>query len=232
MNRWIVCLKHGTKYSVDYVNKLYNMSKRHSKLSFNFACITEDPVGLNPEIKHIAIPKYLSLQGWWYKPWVFSDELPLSGTIMFLDLDIVIINNFDELWSYRPESFCIIRDFNRSTVKDWNKFNSSVFKFEKGSHNYVWNNFIKDTSIMKRMHGDQDWIYSQVKKNFCFWPDAWMQSYKWEVRNRQDVVRIDNKRVFKNITNPIIRPDTKMLVFHGDPKPSEVKDPIVVDNWQ
>ena len=59
-----------------------------------------------------------------------------------------------------------------------------------------------------------------------------MQSYKWEIRNRQDVVRVDNKRIFKNVANPIIRPDTKMLVFHGDPKPSEVQDPIVVDNWK
>jgi hypothetical protein len=232
MDKWIVCLKHGTKYSSDYVNKLYNMCKRNSKALSGFACITEDPSGLNPDIKHISIPKYLSLQGWWYKPWVFSSELPLTGTILFLDLDIVIINNFDELWSYRPESFCIIRDFNRSTVKDWNKFNSSVFKFQKDTNNYVWDNFIKDTSIMKRMHGDQDWIYSQVKKNFSFWPDEWMQSYKWEIRNRQDVVRVDNKRIFKNVANPIIRPDTKMLVFHGDPKPSEVQDPIVVDNWK
>ena len=26
---FIVCLKHGTKYSSEYVNKLYNMVKRH-----------------------------------------------------------------------------------------------------------------------------------------------------------------------------------------------------------
>lgn len=232
MNRWIVCLKHGTKYSSDYVNKLYNMCNRHGKIPFNFACITEDPNGLNPNIRPIAIPKYLDIQGWWLKTWVFSNELPLMGTILFLDLDIVIIQNFDELWSYQPESFCIIRDFNRSIHKEWDKYNSSVFKMVKGSHSYVWDNFIKDTSVTKKMHGDQDWIYSQIKKNFCYWPDSWMQSYKWEIRNRQDVIRVDNKRMFKNIDNPIINPETKILVFHGEPKPSEVKDPIVVDNWQ
>jgi hypothetical protein len=232
MNKWVVCLKHGQKYDAKYVNILYNMCKRQSKTNFGFACITEDSSGLNPDIKIIPIPKHVSLQGWWYKPWVFSDELPLTGTILFLDLDLVIIRNFDEIWSYRNDSFCIIRDFNRSTVKDWNKFNSSVFKFEKGSHGYVWENFIKDTSVMKRMHGDQDWIFSQIKKNFVFWPDSWMQSYKWEVRNRQDVVRIENKRIFKNVANPIIHPETKILVFHGDPKPSEVQDPIIVDNWR
>lgn len=231
MNRWIVCLKHGQKYDSIYVNKLYNMCKRNSKISFGFACITEDASGLNPEIKHIAIPNHLSLNGWWYKPWVFSNELPLEGTILFLDLDIVIIQNIDELWSYHPDSFCIIRDFNRSVQKDWNKFNSSIFKLTKGSHSYVWTNFIKDTSIMRKMHGDQDWIFSQITKNFQFWPDQWMQSYKWEIRDRQEIIRVDNKRVFKNIRSPIINQETKILVFHGDPKPSDVQDPIVVANW-
>jgi hypothetical protein len=28
-----------------------------------------------------------------------------------------------------------------------------------------------------------------------------------------------------------INPDTSILVFHGDPKPEQVKDPIIVSNW-
>ena len=30
----ILCVKHGTKYSADYVNKLYNMVSRHCNISF------------------------------------------------------------------------------------------------------------------------------------------------------------------------------------------------------
>jgi hypothetical protein len=40
------------------------------------------------------------------------------------------------------------------------------------------------------------------------------------------------KRVFRDVVNPDIDARTKILVFHGDPKPSEVKDPIIVDNWR
>ncbi len=232
MDKWLVCLKHGKKYSADYVNKLYNMVKRNTKTNFGFACITEDPSGLNPEIRVIDIPKYLSLSGWWYKPWIFSQELPLTGTILFMDLDLVIIKNIDELWDFENNKFVIIRDFNRSTVKTWDKFNSSVFKFQKGTFNFVWDNFIKDPSIMKKMHGDQDWIYYSIKQNFAFWPDEWIRSYKWEVRNRKDIIKVGMKRVFNQIDTPPIEKRTKILVFHGEPKPEDVQDPVIVNNWQ
>lgn len=231
MSNWVVCLKHGTKYSSEYVNRLFNMCKRHITVPFNFACITENSTGIDPSIKIIPVPQ-IAVAGWWYKPWVFSDEIPIDGTILFLDLDIVIINNIDMVWTYQPEKFCIIRDFNRSTIKEWNKFNSSIFKFQKGNFSFVWDNFIKDTSVTKRLHGDQDWIFNQVKRNFSFWPDEWMQSYKWEIRNRQDIIKVGIKRQFKDVANPKIDPRTKILVFHGDPKPDEVRDPIVVDNWR
>ncbi len=228
---WLVCLKHGDKYSAEYVNKLYNMAKRHSTVPFKFACITEDPGGLNSDIVHIPIPNH-KLSGWWYKTWIFSNELPINGNILFFDLDVVIIKNIDQLWTYRPGQFCIIRDFNRHTVKTWEKFNSSVFRFRKGEYAFVWDNLVKDMSAIKRLHGDQDWIYSQIKGGFSFWPDEWMQSYKWEIRNKNDLVRDKhNRRVFREIAYPKIDPRTSVLVFHGDPKPSEVEDPIVVQNW-
>jgi len=163
---------------------------------------------------------------------VFSSELPLEGTIIFLDLDIVIIDNIDSLWTYNPGRFCIIRDFNRSSIRDWSKFNSSIFKFEKGNFQFVWDNLIKDITVTRKMHGDQDWIYSQIRNNYQFWPDEWIQSYKWEIRNRNDVIKVGLKRQFKEVANPKVDPRTKILVFHGDPKPDEVKDPIIVDNWQ
>lgn len=230
--KWIVCLKHGTKYSSEYVNKLYNMTKRHSTMPFNFACITENSQGLDSNIHIIPLPKDIILSGWWYKPYVFSSELPIDGTILFLDLDLVIVNNIDYLWTYEPEKFCIIRDFARSRIKQWSKFNSSVFRLEKGQHSKVWDNLVSDSTITKRMHGDQDWIYNQITKNFSFWPDQWIQSYKWEVRSKNELVGVNSGRRFVNVANPRINQGTSILVFHGDPKPEHVQDPIIIDNWK
>ena len=208
------------------------MVRRHCTVPFGFACITEDPSHINQDIKIIPVPQLNGIQGWWYKPWVFSQELPLEGTIIFLDLDIVIIGNIDSLWTYNPDKFSIIRDFNRCSIKDWSKFNSSIFKFEKGRFDFVWNNLIRDITITRKLHGDQDWIFNQIRQNFVFWPDEWIRSYKWEIRSRNDVIKVGLKRQFKEVANPKIEPGTKILVFHGDPKPDEVQDPIIVDNWQ
>lgn len=231
MDKWIVCLKHGDKYSSVYVNRLYNMTKRHSKANFKFACLTENSSGLNPNIIVIPLPS-VDLVGWWYKVWIFDSDFPLKGQLLYMDLDIVIINNFDHMWDFEPDKFSIIRDFNRKFISNYEKFNSSIFKLKTGSFPHVWNNLKVNPDMMRRLHGDQDWIFKQIKSNFTFWPEDWIQSYKWEIRSKNDLIAENGKRKFKNIAAPFIKNDTSFLVFHGDPKPEDVKDPIIVDNWQ
>jgi len=230
--RWVICLKYGDKYNADYVNKLFNMVKRHNTMPVKFACMTENPRGLNSEITIIPLPLDIGLNGWWYKPYVFSDKFPISGTLLFLDLDIVIIRNMDNFWNYKPDKFCIIRDFTRFMVPEWKRFNSSVFRFQSHSIPNVWNNLVKDLTIMRRMHGDQDWIFDQVKEGFEFWPDEWCQSYKWEIRNKNEIIGFGKERKFNQIKEVPIKSQTSILVFHGDPKPEDVLDPLVVDNWK
>ncbi len=227
---YIVCLKYGTKYSATYVNTLFNMCSRHTS-NFKFVCMTDDATDINPEIQIIDLPN-CGITGWWYKLWVFSGEFPLKGTILFLDLDLVIVNNIDYLWTYKSKQFCIIRDFNRVTVKNWAKFNSSVFRFESQSLTSVWDSFISDTRQMVNYHGDQDWLYDKIKTDFNYWPDIWIQSYKWEVRNRGELISDENRVLsFMTIAEPLINHQTGILAFHGTPNPCQVEDPIIVNNW-
>lgn len=226
--RWVVCLKHGTKYSAEYVNILYSMVTRHSTKPFKFACITENPTGLDSNILHVPLP-YYKLTGWWFKPWVFSAEFPLVGDIMFMDLDIVIIDNIDELWEYEPTKFCIIKDFVKAFIPTYSKFNSSVFRFKSHEYNWVWDKIANDLSLTKQYQGDQDYITEEIKDNYAFWPDDWVKSYKWEIRDKKELISVNNKLNFNTIAN--IKSDAKILVFHGDPKPHAVLDPLIVNNW-
>lgn len=229
----VVCLKYGSKYPAHYVNRLHNMVRRHTTSDVGFYCITENPEGLDTHINVIPLPTYKNLEGWWYKPFVFSKDFPVKGKLLFLDLDVVIIKNIDSFFSHSDSKFCIIRDFTRSMVPNWDKYNSSVFRLDSGSLDHVWSSLIKDTSVTRRLHGDQDWIYEKVKDNVEFWPDMWCQSYKWEIRSRAELVGSGRQKTFATVLDkPKIKSDTKILVFHGDPKPEQVKDPIVVDNWR
>lgn len=230
---YVVCLKHGHKYSSDYVNNLYNMVKRNLTVPFEFVCFTENTTDLLPIIKTLPLPDIKDMTGWWYKPMFFNKDLPLKGTILFMDLDVVVFENIDRLFTYKPEKFCIIRDFNRHVRPDWNKMNSSVFRIQTGQHSHVYDDFIYNPAQAKRLHGDQDWIFLQTKdKEFEFWPDNWIRSYKWEMRGKPDMTFIGGKRNFKTIGEPVIQQDNCIAVFHGDPNPKECRDPWVVDNWK
>jgi hypothetical protein len=233
--RYVVCLKYGNKYSADYVNKLYNMVKRNLTLDHEFVCFTEDAIGIDPAIRIEPIPLISGVTGWWYKPMFFNPRLSLQGTLLFFDLDVVIFRNIDYLFTYKPGEFCIIRDFNRFVIKNYDKFNSSIFRLETTQymHSNVYEHFMANPSgPVSRYHGDQDWIRFCVKKDYNYWPIEWIQSYKWEMRGKPKYDKQPRgHRDFETNGNPMILDDTSVAVFHGDPNPHNCKDQWVIDNW-
>ena len=54
--RHILCMKWGTKYGPEYVNRLYGMVRRHLMGDFNFVCLTDDANGIRPEVQCLPIP--------------------------------------------------------------------------------------------------------------------------------------------------------------------------------
>jgi hypothetical protein len=97
----------------------------------------------------------------------------------------------------------------------------------------VYDNFIYNPSQATKLHGDQDWIYLQTKdKEFEFWPDDWIRSYKWEMRGKPDMTFIGGRRNFKTIGEPIIEENNSIAVFHGDPNPADCQDPWAIENWR
>lgn len=47
----VVCVKYGTKYGADYVNKLFNGIRKNLKLKHVFTCFTDNSEGLDHRIK-------------------------------------------------------------------------------------------------------------------------------------------------------------------------------------
>ena len=208
------------------------MCKRHSSTPFKFYCITDNPYDLDNNIIVKPIPD-MKLYGWWFKPYVFCRDNNFGSDVLFLDLDVVIHSSIDKLWEFSPGSFCIIRDFTRKMNPKWEKYNSSVFKFRPKDYYWVWDDFVKNHSkIVSKHHGDQDYLYSILQRTASFWPDNWIQSYKWEMRDRNEVRLMNGKRNFINTKDPIVLSDCCIAVFHGEPNPQDVKDPWVIKHWQ
>ena len=232
MKKNIVCLKWGDKYSPQYVNILYNMCKRNCTVDYDFVCLTENSHGLKSEIIVKPLPK-IPLHGWWMKPYVFARENNFTGEVLFLDLDLIVYKNIDKLWFHNTSDFLIIRDFTRVMNNGWKKFNSSVFKFTANNYHYIWDDFSENhRSIVPKNFGDQDYLYNLLHNKAKTWPDPWITSYKWEMRNRDEIAVIKGKRNFTTVRNPNIPNDGCIAVFHGDPNPHEVRDPWVIENWK
>ena len=214
-DKTIVCLKYGTKYSSDYVNKLYQMVLRHCNYDYKFVCLTDNPTGLNSNIHTILLNTYDDIQGWWYKTFLFDPSYGLEGSILFIDLDVVIFSNIDKFFNYEPDNFCISRGFRKDNR---NGMNSSCFRFNAGTHKFLYDDFMNDrTNIMKRLQGDQDWIQEKMT-DFFFWPDKWLMSYKWDMVDKNKDVKYDSS--------------TSIAVFHGEPKPHELKTLWIKENWR
>jgi hypothetical protein len=95
----------------------------------------------------------------------------------------------------------------------------------------VFDTFINDyRSHTRRFHGDQDFIFKYLQ-NITLWPDEWIQSYKWEMRSRSDLIKSNGKRNFKNVADPVVKRETSVAVFHGEPDIHECADPWVMKNW-
>lgn len=229
--KYVICLKWGNKYSSEYVNRLYSMVKRNLTIDYEFVCFTENRAGIDPHIRTEPLPN-LPVTGWWYKVWFLSNELPFKGTALFLDLDLIVFRNIDNLFTYKPEKdFCIIRDFNRQVRPQWDRMNSSVFRVNIGVYNTAYQSF-KQTSqaTVKRFQGDQDWMYKNVS-NHAFWPDEWIQSYKWEMRGRHELGVVNGRRNFKRAGTPTILDQTSIAVFHGEPNIPDCVDSWPLQHW-
>ena len=95
-------MKWGTRYGPDFVNRLYRSIQRQTRRKTRLVCFTDDGTGINPNVQiepipYIDLPKELALTPWrkltmWKYP--LAD---LEGDVLFLDLDLVITGNLDDL---------------------------------------------------------------------------------------------------------------------------------------
>src|SRR6056300_21565 len=154
----VLCVRFGTKYPISYVEKLRNMVSRHMTVPYEFVCLTDDPTPITG-VRLIVEKNAGYIKGWWHKIHMFDPNLPLQGTILYFDLDVVIINNLDKLAISFPNKFMGIRDFNRRFHPQWKNINSSVMSWVHGTPSHIFNDFMINPKNAMRMHGDQDWTW-------------------------------------------------------------------------
>lgn len=81
------CVKWGTKYGAEYVNRLAGGIRQGlaaASQTWKIVCLTDDSTGIRSDmVTCISIPEDLPLTGWWVKAYLFSPEFPLQPGVCF-----------------------------------------------------------------------------------------------------------------------------------------------------
>lgn len=206
----IVTLKHGNKYSAEYVNILYSRI-RHFNPDWEFVCFTENASQLDPGIDARPLPTDTDLYGWWFKLWIFNQDLP--GENIFLDLDMLVLGRLDHFLPTGP-GICIIQN--------GFKINSSCVSW-RDKMPVVWDIFEQDREhhlAQRPPYGDQEILELAFKQHLqrdWFSPVA----VAW--------LRVAREGGGARNLNSL----TRLIVCKGPRNPHDHRDhPLIKEHWR
>ena len=211
----VICMKWGTKYGADYVNRLHNMVQRHLSLPHRFVCLTDDATGIQSGIETFPIPEMpIALSGperGWKKLLTFSPTLyDLHGETLFLDVDLIITGSLDDFFKPVGDVF---------VIREWKSRhglgNTSVYRFKIGAHPEVLDHFARNfDTIRQQFRHEQAYLCDFLTKKgvLHFWDVTWVRSFK------RHCMHYFPKSLF---VPPQLPKDTRVLIFHGHPLPEE-----------
>ena len=210
-------------YPMTYAHKLHRQFDKLTKLEVAHWCITDRPAELTEFVNPI-IP-FKKSKGWWNKLNLYSPHMP-KGHVLYLDLDIVIIRNFDEeiieMMNAKESMSCV------SDAIGWKgeKFSSSMMCFESGAHEHIYSKFIKiEDKINDLEGGDQVWTGPQLE-SISFIDDKFPNLKK---NLKFHLSKLSNGKVEMPLE---ISEEVKLVDCGGRPKPHQLEVlPYIKNNW-
>jgi hypothetical protein len=213
----VICIKWGTRYGVDYVNRLASMVSRNTRRPTRIVCFTDRPEGIDPGVETaplppINIPERVQWVGWrklslWQHP-----LLDLEGDVLFLDLDVVVTGPLDDFFDFEPGRYCVAKNWSEPKLRVGN---TSVYRFPVGRMTHIFEEFNRDAErILAQYRNEQKYISGEAK-DMVFWPPAWCVSFKHSLLPHWPL---------NFIQTPRLPPTARVVAFTGKPDPDEARD--------
>ena len=229
------CVIHSTLYSWTYVERLTNMIQRNMPREIRMHVYTEHDRSVPPQYVKHCLEDWKGISGpkrsWWYKMQLFNPAFH-AGPLLYFDLDCVIVKNLSWVLDSSPEYFWALKDFRVLQNPNIQSLNSSVMWWDTTEFADVWEKFSNEniTETIKKYPGDQDYLTQHIAYNRRRFFDArHFESYRWQVMDGgYDFARRRHKSPGSGSK---ISDDTSVIVFHGKPKPDQVKDPVIQQLW-
>lgn len=214
----VVCMKWGDKYGNNYVVTLRNMVARNLSRPHRFVCFTDFEGGeLPPDIETLPLPPCPVVPGRereaWRKLSLLNAHLgDLTGTTLFLDLDLIIVDALDPLFDFESGRFCIIHNWTHANRRVGN---SSVFRFEIGHHAQVFEQYVRDPAkVVAENRNEQIFLTRCIDAadGAVWWPVSWCVSFKKHCLPRG---------LAKLVLRSRIPAGARIVVCHGEPNPPD-----------
>ena len=210
----VICMKWGTRYSSDFVNRLHSAIQRNTNRETQLVCLTDDPSGIYENVRCEAIPEINLPDGLISTPWrklvLWKEGLVgLKGDVLFLDLDLVITGNLDDMFDFEPGRFCVIENW---TQLGKGIGNTSCFRWNVGSHSHIFDKIETERDrILSTYRIEQVYISREVE-DMVFWPNLWCASFKHSLLPKWPM---------NFIKAPELPRSTKIVAFTGKPDQDE-----------
>ncbi|OOZ42726.1 hypothetical protein [Solemya elarraichensis gill symbiont] len=224
----VICLKWGTRYGSDYVNRLYGMVKRNTERPLRLVCFTDDSDGIQEGIEIKPMPPFDLPEKMRSHPFrrmfIFAEQLnDLQGTVLHLDLDLVVTGSIDKLFNFNPDSRFI-------TIENWTQKgqgigNMSVFRYRIGELTEVWERFRPDPMAMMNLYHNSQTFVCRTLGDVDFYPANWCLSFKHS---------LVPKWPLNFLVSPKLPEETKIIAFTGQPDINEAirGEWPVSSNWK
>ncbi|KIT15467.1 glycosyl transferase [Jannaschia aquimarina] len=181
----VICIRWGTKYGPDYVNRLYGMIERNISPPFTLTCFTDSFEGIRSEVQLREMPPLpcempTGVRGKWPKSTLWSKELGgLSGPVLFVDLDVVITGSLDEFFSFGDPDDVILA---RNAAKPFQRRGqTSIYRFPVGKLSRLQEIFAADPQgVGEKYRYEQFFVTDQAPGGVKFWPRAWVKHFRIE----------------------------------------------------
>ena len=212
--------KKKLRFSCDHVNKLYNSLKRNLTIPFTFTLITDEPEADIPLLdKRIDVMQIWdwghNLPKCYRRLFAFSKDAPLENKVAWIDIDVVITGNCDDIFS----------QLNRHTFVSYanpdlpNKYNGSLVMWYRDMYYHVFESFdfkkaFLETKERNLIGSDQAWLDISVPNGLTIGKYQGIYSYRRDIK----------------LNNLDVLPDNcKMVIFHGKYDPAQ--EDIYNINW-
>lgn len=213
--KWQSPIKYRTRFTAKHVNTLRNMFLRHLRLDHEFVCITDDPAGIDSEIRIVPLwddladvgnPHGIREPSCYRRLRVFSGQMRsvLGPRVVWCDLDMVLTGDVTHLFD-RPEPVVLM-----PTQVQHIPVNGSLVMVTPGAFENVWTDFDPNTSPERTRKAncygsDQGWIAYCLKDRAAF----------WKTGEGGDGIYFFGQHIRRSCQGRVLPSDARLVSFHG-----------------